>query len=600
MLECLHGSFASKTLTEPSSDVGCSPPCLVHQIFSLQLVQLMTCECGEMSEPFPYSTYIIYAPAFTLRKALEKQTSYQKALHDALQDELRSCPNEKYCKNKIRPHRYLLSVPKVFTVGVIWNSDVGDAEEVMWILEMIGSPLDMAKVFDTDDVGTAGGGNAPSEGSRASLTGVICYYGKHYAAYIYNMEKQQWVYFDDSNVRDAGTWEDVKEDCRIGRLMPAVLFYEVNGVNTTGADGESEILDFSSVAEAMRQDEQLARSLSPREGNHGDYGDDSVIYRDDVTRGVTGSVVDRRFGDSTAMATRSQAEIRASLNHPGSLTGADGSSDAGYHARDYYSSRRYDPSATTTHAGARSGGSSDTSHVGDPYVTSYHRGTAGLPARSADSASSTSVTTRKPLESYHRPGVNRPYSMATTGAASTGLRSHNDGDYRRDTSTNAAATSSTAASASSSRLRDHSWSDEYRKSTGMISSRVSPTAVPPPRLGHATGGSAAGHTGHRGHSDSPSTTGIASRTYTPTQFTNAYSRPSPSSGSSRLGGTPYRPQSMRTESTTFATSHDRRVTHRGHGGPWADERDRLARPDSLVYSPHTSLNASQRSWDTGR
>jgi hypothetical protein len=55
---------------------------------------------------------------------------------------------------------------------------------------------------------------------------MVCYYGRHYSAFVYLPEMARWVMFDDSSASSAGTWADVRKRCEDGHVQPSVLFFE--------------------------------------------------------------------------------------------------------------------------------------------------------------------------------------------------------------------------------------------------------------------------------------------------------------------------------------------------------------------------------------
>jgi ubiquitin C-terminal hydrolase len=59
-----------------------------------------------------------------------------------------------------------------------------------------------------------------------SLVSVVCYYGQHYHCFAYSHEHDQWIMYDDQNVKVIGSWSDVLSMCKRGHLQPQVLLYE--------------------------------------------------------------------------------------------------------------------------------------------------------------------------------------------------------------------------------------------------------------------------------------------------------------------------------------------------------------------------------------
>jgi hypothetical protein len=63
-------------------------------------------------------------------------------------------------------------------------------------------------------------------GTLYRLRAMVCYYGRHYSAFVHLPEPSLWVAFDDASSNSVRTWAAVRQRCESGRLQPSVLFYE--------------------------------------------------------------------------------------------------------------------------------------------------------------------------------------------------------------------------------------------------------------------------------------------------------------------------------------------------------------------------------------
>jgi ubiquitin C-terminal hydrolase len=63
-------------------------------------------------------------------------------------------------------------------------------------------------------------------GTLYRLRAMVCYYGRHYSAFVHLPQLSRWVTFDDSSAGSIGSWSDVRQRCESGRVQPSVLFYE--------------------------------------------------------------------------------------------------------------------------------------------------------------------------------------------------------------------------------------------------------------------------------------------------------------------------------------------------------------------------------------
>lgn len=216
VLGCLHDQMVEKT----SMFEKCNGEhCLSHQVFGIHTFEKLKCEsCGSETSPAASSLFTIYAYAASLRDAYEQKPkfSFDKLLHYSSND-LRPCPNEK-CKQICFIEHYLISLPPVFTVSIVWDSAEPVLAEIKTSLEMLSKEIDLSYVFSLPN-------KPPCCTYR--LKGMICYYGKHYVAIFNNFDTSEWYMFDDSNVKLIGTdWNQVHQRCLRGRLQPSVIFYE--------------------------------------------------------------------------------------------------------------------------------------------------------------------------------------------------------------------------------------------------------------------------------------------------------------------------------------------------------------------------------------
>jgi hypothetical protein len=269
ILSCLHCEIAGNV----TADKGGSC-CLAHNIFGLTVEEDVVCEqsnCKTVSEPFVATSFIFYTYATALRTAHSRAPgrSFSSLLKQVNSADKRSCANEvrttfvslfvvlfvvippllgphlflffsflflvsrysflflffvflhpslqRFCKAQCGIVRSLLNLPAVFALGLVWETPDPDYDEIDDTMEIISAQLRLGEIFTN---------------LRSSITyelrGMICYYGKHYNAYIYSRSRRQWLVFDDTAVREIGpNLGDVRDLCRKGRFHPSVLFYEL-------------------------------------------------------------------------------------------------------------------------------------------------------------------------------------------------------------------------------------------------------------------------------------------------------------------------------------------------------------------------------------
>ena len=133
--------------------------------------------------------------------------------------EVKSCPAERgACRDrKSLVDRYMLNLPEVLALGLVWPTTNPTPDEIMSLLLLIRREIDIREIFTT----------VQREQAPYRFRGMICFYGKHYDAYFYSDFRRQWLVFDDATVKCVGDrWEDVLNRCRLGHFHPSVLFYE--------------------------------------------------------------------------------------------------------------------------------------------------------------------------------------------------------------------------------------------------------------------------------------------------------------------------------------------------------------------------------------
>lgn len=66
----------------------------------------------------------------------------------------------------------------------------------------------------------------PTAIKQLNLTGLICYYGLHYVAYVYNKDSASWKFVDDNKVSDVGkSLNTVKEKLASSGYRPTLLVF---------------------------------------------------------------------------------------------------------------------------------------------------------------------------------------------------------------------------------------------------------------------------------------------------------------------------------------------------------------------------------------
>jgi len=224
VLACLHNQyhrFEKESSQHELVDKCGSLKCIAHRVFGVNTIEQIECKsCGATTEPIHSTLFTAYAYAAGLRAVYQKYptASFCQLISLAGADK-RCCPNREKCNNLCPIKHSLKSLPEVFTTSIVWDSADASVAEVESFLNMISWQIDLGNIFSLKLVGRTS--------CLYRLRGMICYYGKHYTAYFYSVEHQQWFVYDDSTVKAIGIdWPTIRKRCLKGHLQPAMLFYE--------------------------------------------------------------------------------------------------------------------------------------------------------------------------------------------------------------------------------------------------------------------------------------------------------------------------------------------------------------------------------------
>lgn len=128
------------------------------------------------------------------------------------------------CKIALRVEsKWLLELPTIYTLGFQYpDMDYAiDRKDLQTLLDLIPNSIDLTEMF------TVGGlVNGNSQKIKHVLRGLISYYGKHYMSFFYSEKHDSWFFFDDATIKRVGNFQDVKDKCLKGKMIPCTMFYE--------------------------------------------------------------------------------------------------------------------------------------------------------------------------------------------------------------------------------------------------------------------------------------------------------------------------------------------------------------------------------------
>ncbi|KDO34017.1 hypothetical protein SPRG_01291 [Saprolegnia parasitica CBS 223.65] len=233
--QCRSGDLATSMQIK---DTTCEPRCIAHALFEADMFDVHHCaSCGATSDPDMWkdTLYRVYfaelykyvgdeTSYFTSRKA--DAPSFASVLKALLNDGPgKSCPDADAtgCKGHCRVERWLLKLPIVFAISIVWPSNSVGGRELKAFANVIPHALDLSHVFQLG--GDAA--EAPKEDAQYVFRGMVCYYGQHYVSFFRSQSGDRaWYLFDDKTVRTVGTWHDVRQRIERGCYQPTILFWE--------------------------------------------------------------------------------------------------------------------------------------------------------------------------------------------------------------------------------------------------------------------------------------------------------------------------------------------------------------------------------------
>lgn len=240
----------TQSVRADAAAIICEPQCVAHLLFQMNLMELKACsKCGETTEPLMNTDFLyrVYAQELlTQVHAADKKKP--PTLEEVLCREAQGVDNQGFmgkcdaCKGQMQMSRWILTLPMVFAISIIWSSDQVNKAEVRDWMNLLSTQnkastdsdsqkqtLDLSHIFRLD--------NTSGVSSEYSFRGMVCYYGRHYVGFFASRSledgkaQERWFLFDDTRVKRVGTWADVRLRVERGGYQPTLLFYERNGID---------------------------------------------------------------------------------------------------------------------------------------------------------------------------------------------------------------------------------------------------------------------------------------------------------------------------------------------------------------------------------
>lgn len=256
---------------EEASNFACQPPCIAHEVFGIEYVDLPLCTfCGASFDPesivssFMYRIYVAELLAEQGRpdapvsreetpsavsdlsdqvcRATARWTSKRPEMQTAMRS-LCQRPVDKKCtecnsRNTIVLERWLTRRPYTFMVSLIWPTSMPTRDSLWSVISSIQPSMQMEQIFKTDRGSPSKMGKDVKEKAPQSsdssvekyplylFRGLICYYGMHYVAFFFCWARKKWILFDDTCVREEKDWSSVASIIMNGQYVPTILLFE--------------------------------------------------------------------------------------------------------------------------------------------------------------------------------------------------------------------------------------------------------------------------------------------------------------------------------------------------------------------------------------
>ncbi|XP_058064534.1 uncharacterized protein LOC131214169 [Anopheles bellator] len=214
-----------KKLSMTDGDTCEAPQCIVHRRFAMRVVEQSICECGSSSEKLPFTQMVHYVSALALTSQNLFSKQHQRSIsfghllqHAGNMGDIRDCSSG--CGAKIAIRRTLLNRPDVVSIGVVWDSDQPQTNQLHAVLKAIGTSLPLCDMFQlvSDE--------RRVQMAHHELVCVVSYFSRCYITFFFHSKLRVWVSFDDTNVEEVGPdWEKVVDKCSRGRYQPILLLY---------------------------------------------------------------------------------------------------------------------------------------------------------------------------------------------------------------------------------------------------------------------------------------------------------------------------------------------------------------------------------------
>jgi hypothetical protein len=197
----------------------CPSRCYAHHVFGYTYCDVVSCNCnssaGENFSDFIIRSYVTELFQISQNSSI---TDLDMLLGMSLASQSRIWPCEQCGQMKFLK-KVLLQKSKVFSISLIWSES--SPKLIQWFSGLIPPVLLLRNLFSLQS-------SHSDYNSRYIFKGMICFVASHYIAFFYSLRRNVWVEFDDSQVIVIYDWREVLGKVMKGRMMPVLLFYELD------------------------------------------------------------------------------------------------------------------------------------------------------------------------------------------------------------------------------------------------------------------------------------------------------------------------------------------------------------------------------------
>ena len=209
------------------SEQKCEPYCLIHKALYIDLIEKSYCcnkNCNYNYETKYDSNYFIHL--INVSSILQVSdlfsppfTEFNEKLINFVNLGTKQCP--KCNSSEINFQYNCKHTGKYLILQLIWENDRINFKTLLKILCMINSKFYLSNLFQT------------SQNLLYSFLGLVLFYSNHYVCFFYEKDKNQFILYDDLNIKIFNTWNEAVEKLLFGHYQPMLIMYENDNNNNS-------------------------------------------------------------------------------------------------------------------------------------------------------------------------------------------------------------------------------------------------------------------------------------------------------------------------------------------------------------------------------